>query len=100
VYPATSGQEALVIYREKQGNIDLVILDMIMPVMTGSVVFKMLKEINKDVKVILASGYSMRGEVQKVMEMGCCGFIQKPYNFSELSNVVRQALYSECIDRE
>jgi two-component system cell cycle sensor histidine kinase/response regulator CckA len=92
VYPTTSGQEALSAYREKQGSIDLVILDMIMPGMSGSQVLTALKDINPDVKVVLSSGYSMKGEVRKVMEMGCCGFIQKPYNFEELSNIVHQAL--------
>lgn len=64
------------------------------PGMSGSQVLKMLKDINPAVKVILSSGYSMQGEIRKVMEMGCLGFIQKPYNFTDLSNIVYQAIYS------
>lgn len=94
LYTAANGQEALTIYLEKQGNIDLVILDMIMPIMSGSVVLKMLKDINSDVKVILSSGYSMHNEIQKVMEIGCWDFIQKPYNLKELSHVIHRAIYS------
>ena len=93
VYQAASGQEAVSIYLEKKDKIDLVILDMILPGMTGSQVLKMLQDINPDVKIILSSGYIMHGEVQKVMEAGCCGFIQKPYRYSELSSIVHRILY-------
>lgn len=92
VFRAGSGQEAVSVYHEKKSRIDLVILDMIMPGMSGAQVLKLLKEINPDIKVILSSGYSMQGEVQKVMESGCAAFIQKPYNFKELSNVVQQVM--------
>ena len=94
VYRAGSGQEGVSIYHEKKNRIDLVILDMIMPGINGPQVLKMLKEINPDVKVILSSGYSMQGEVQKVMESGCVAFIQKPYNILELSSIVQQVLHS------
>ncbi len=93
VYPAASGQQAVATYLEKQDKINLVILDMILPGMSGSQVLKMLKEKNPDVKVILSSGYSLQGEVLKVMEMGCLGFIQKPYKFSDLSKSVHKAIY-------
>jgi len=92
VYRAESGQEAVSIYREKQDRIDLIILDMILRGMSGSQVLKILQEINADVKVILSSGYGLQGEVRKVMEMGCLGFIQKPYNFADLSRIVYQTL--------
>jgi two-component system, cell cycle sensor histidine kinase and response regulator CckA len=52
----------------------------------------MLKRINPDVKVILSSGYGLQGEVQKVMESGCWDFIQKPYVFTELSQMVHRVL--------
>ncbi len=92
VYPVASGQQAVATYLEKQEKINLVILDMILPGMSGSQVLQMLKERNPDVKVILSSGYSLQGEVLKVMEMGCLGFIQKPYRFSDLSKIVHQAI--------
>jgi CheY-like chemotaxis protein len=92
VYQAEGGQEAVDIYRNKQREIDLVILDMILPGMSGSQILEMLKAINPDVKVVLSSGYGLQGEVQKVMESGCRDFIQKPYVFAELSHVVKRAL--------
>jgi len=93
VYKAESAQEAVSIYRDKN-DIDLVILDMILRGTSGSEVLKALKTINPDVKVILSSGYGLQGEIRKVMEMGCIGFIQKPYNFRDLSRAVYQAMKS------
>lgn len=95
VYRASSGQEAVSIYMTNKKNIDLVILDMIMPGMNGSEVLKVIKKENPFVKVILTSGYSMQGEVQKVMDMGCDAFIQKPYNFSDFSNLVHGIIFRD-----
>jgi len=99
VYKAATGQEAVSIYCENQNRIDLVILDMILPGMSGSHVFGILRDINPDVKVILSSGYGLQGEVRNVMEMGCQGFIQKPYSVSDLSNIVHHILFSDSILR-
>jgi len=93
VYCAASGQEGTAFYMEKKDRIDLVVLDMILPGMSGSQVLKMLKANNPGVKVILSSGYSLQGEVQKVMDDGCIGFIQKPFNLTELSTIIHQALH-------
>jgi len=94
VHRAASGQEAVAIYLQKKKEIDLVILDMILPGMNGSQVLKMLKDVKPDVKVILSSGYGIDAEVRKVMDMGCRGFIAKPYSFSELSRLVSKVLQS------
>ncbi|PKN32474.1 MAG: oxidoreductase, partial [Deltaproteobacteria bacterium HGW-Deltaproteobacteria-19] len=92
VYQAASGQDAVTLYFENRDRIDLVVLDMILPGMSGSQVLEMLMGINPEVRVILSSGYSLQGEVQKVMEAGCRGFIQKPYSMREMSVIIHQAL--------
>lgn len=92
VYQAGSGQEAVSIYAQKNEMIDLIILDMILPGINGAQTLKMLQEINPQVRVILSSGYSMQGEVQKVMESGCLGFIQKPYIFADLSTIIHRTI--------
>lgn len=92
VYQAGSGQEAVSIYAQKNELIDLIILDMILPGINGAQTLRMLQEINPQVRVILSSGYSMQGEVQKVMESGCLGFIQKPYIFADLSTIVHRTI--------
>ena len=89
---AMSGKEALEIYEADKGRIDLVILDLIMPDMRGDEVFDRLKAIDMDVKVILASGYSINSRAEDLLSRGCLAFIQKPYKLNDLSEAVRKAL--------
>ena len=67
-------------------------LDMIMPEMSGDMTFDELCAINPDAKVILASGYSLTGRAKQLMEKGAVSFIQKPYQLSELSKKLADAL--------
>ena len=92
VCSATSGSEAVSLFRERKGAIDLVILDMVLPGTDGSQVLLALQEIDPDVKVVLSSGYGRQGDVQRLMAMGCRGFIQKPYGAVELSRLLQQVL--------
>jgi two-component system cell cycle sensor histidine kinase/response regulator CckA len=89
---ARSGEEALDIYKAGKDQIDLVILDIIMPGMSGAETYGGLKQINQTVKVILSSGYSMNGEAEKMLRNGCRGFIQKPYTIKDLSVKLRETL--------
>lgn len=92
VFTAGSGQEAVAVFMDKREQIDLVILDMIMPGMGGRKTFNALKAINPDIKILLASGYSLNGEAQKLLNQGCDGFIQKPFRIQELSTKIRDVL--------
>ena len=96
VLAATSGREAVEIYQKRHQLIDLIILDMIMPGMGGDKTFELLKEINPDVKVLLASGYSMDSRTHAILKSACNGFIQKPFNLIDFSQKLRAALDSEC----
>jgi len=91
---ARSGWEAIQIYKERKNEIDMVILDMIMPEMDGRETFDILKSIDPSVKVILSSGYSIDARTTSMMEQGCYGFIQKPYNMNTLSQKVQEVLDS------
>ncbi len=92
VFLARSGKEAIETYRGKQNEIDMVILDMIMPGMGGSETYDKLKEINPEVKVLLSSGYSIDGLATEILDRGCDGFIQKPFNMKDLSRKLREIL--------
>jgi PAS domain S-box-containing protein len=89
---ARSGKEAIEIYEKNRDQIGLVILDMIMPVMGGGETYDRLKEANPDIKVLLSSGYSINGEASEILDRGCSGFIQKPFNVKELSQKIRGIL--------
>lgn len=90
---AQSGEEALEIYRDNYGAIDLIIMDMIMPGMSGSAAIDAIREINPMVAIILSSGYSIDGEAQEIIsKAGRISFIQKPFMMTELSQHIRNIL--------
>jgi CheY-like chemotaxis protein len=92
VLTARDSEEAIEVYRNHREKIDLVILDLVMPKMEGGEIFKRLKQISTDVKVLVASGYSIDGKASQVLEQGACGFIQKPYDMRQLSQSIRSIL--------
>jgi PAS domain S-box-containing protein len=92
VIAARSGEQAVDAVRRKSHEIDLVILDMVMPGMDGGKTLGRIRKIQPGIPVILASGYAFNGKATKTMKRGCNGFIQKPFNFSELSQKVREIL--------
>jgi CheY-like chemotaxis protein len=92
VVTAASGAEALERFREKGTVIRLVILDMIMPEMSGERVFEQLRALDPDVRVLLSSGYSLEGQARAILERGCDGFIQKPFNLREISGKIKEVL--------
>ena len=92
VLTARSGKEAIEIYEKNKEQIDIVLLDMIMPDMSGSDTYERMKAIDPDIKVLLSSGYSINGQATEIMERGCSGFIQKPFKMKELSQKLREIL--------
>ncbi len=92
VLTAADGTEAIDIYRSEAGSINLVLLDMIMPGMSGTDIYLALKEINPDVKILLISGFSQNGRATDLMEKGALGFIQKPFKMYELSKAIFEAM--------
>jgi len=95
VLAAGNGHEGLETYYKEREAIDLVILDMIMPGMTGCETFEALRRISPDVKVILSSGYSMNGQARDIIDRGCRGFIQKPFGMVELSEKIWRIIKKE-----
>jgi len=85
VLTAENGKAALEIYRERHREISAVLLDMVMPEMSGKETLKEMKRINPDVKVLLASGFRQDDRVNEVMEMGVLEFIHKPYSLKILA---------------
>ena len=94
VYLARTGREAVEVYKDNQEDIDMVILDMIMPDMGGGEAYDKMKEIHPEVKVLLSSGYSVEGQASEILARGCNGFIQKPFSAKQLSQTIRQVLES------
>ena len=94
VLTAKSGKEAIEIYQKNKEQIDIVVLDMVMPDMSGGETYDMIKDINPEVKVkiLLSSGYSINGQATEILDRGCNGFIQKPFKMIELSQKLKGIL--------
>ena len=95
VIQASNGEEAVSIYRERGDEIALVVLDRIMPGMDGIKAYRMLKKINKKVKVVISSGYS-QDEAQRLRESGVMGFLNKPYKRADMARIVRSVVDSDA----
>jgi len=88
----TNGRRAIEIFTSRASEIDLVILDLILPDMSGGEVFDALRSIDPGVKVLLSSGYSIDGQAEEILKRGCDDFIQKPFTMEQLSHKVRVVL--------
>ena len=87
---AAGGEEALRIFREQGDRISLVLLDQIMPGIDGVTVFKELRRIRPDIKVLLASGFSEIEVSERFKGLGLDDFIQKPFSVNCLSDAVQR----------
>ncbi len=92
---ASGGKEAIELYVKNQDNIDMVLLDMVMQGVGGGETYDRIKEINTNIKVLLSSGHNIDGEATEILNRGCNGFIQKPFNLEKLSLKLREILDKE-----
>ncbi len=94
VLVAENGSTGVKLYREKQAEINLVILDMIMPRMGGNEVFHALRTINKDAVILLYSGYSHNNfaGINDLLQSGAAGFFQKPFSSQDIGAAIKKAL--------
>lgn len=89
---ASSAMEAIEYYRRRGRDIDLVVIDMRMPEMSGKSCFEVLREINPKVRVVLTSGFGEDDTVEMLMGAGAKAFLAKPYRMRDLSEVMSRAL--------
>lgn len=90
---AASGLEGLEKYAEADGHFDLIILDLLMPGLSGEEVFSRLKRLNSNVKVLIVSGFSSETVVRRLLDNGGTGFIQKPFSIEVLADRVHRCLH-------
>ncbi len=92
VISAPDGESALEAYREHDGRIDLVLLDLIMPGIGGRKCLEELLKLNSEVRVIVVSGHSGAEEIRHIQDLGARGFVRKPYDVHQLLKMVRDVL--------
>jgi CheY-like chemotaxis protein len=89
---ASGGKEAIEIFRTESGRFDLVVLDLMMPQMSGEETFRDLAAIDPAVRVLVSSGYSQDEHAHAIMRAGARVFLQKPYDLDQLRSAVARAL--------
>lgn len=89
-----NGKSAIEEFKNNHQDIDLIILDMVMPGISGKEAFETFKQIDPHAKVLLCSGYTANGQAAEIIERGCQGFIQKPFTIHELSQKLGQVFGS------
>jgi len=87
-----NGAQAVEFYRVAAPGVDLVLLDMCMPVMDGAQTFHALRKLRPDAKVLLASGYSLASDTRALLDAGAAGFVQKPYRKALLADKLAELL--------
>ncbi|WP_372680578.1 PAS domain S-box protein [Desulfosarcina sp.] len=92
VITAGHGDEAIARFEEQDGNVSLVIVDLVMPGAAVDATIRRLKETDPSVRVLLSSGFSQNGDLARKLMQDCNGFIQKPFRLADLSKKVRDLL--------
>jgi two-component system cell cycle sensor histidine kinase/response regulator CckA len=92
VITAADGAQAIDIFEREGDNIDLVILDLSMPIMSGEETFRELHRIRPNTPVLLSSGFNESEAVRRFLGKGLAGFVQKPYTAHQITESIRQTL--------
>jgi signal transduction histidine kinase/CheY-like chemotaxis protein/PAS domain-containing protein len=90
VIEANSGMEAVARYRRAHDRIDVVVLDMVMPEMSGVETFEQIKSNYPEAKVLMASGYLLDAEARRLLEHGADGFVKKPFVIDEIHQTIER----------
>ena len=92
VLGAKTGNEAINIVKTFDGDIDLAILDIVLPDMNGKSIYPSIMEARPNLKVLVCSGYSIDGPAQEILNAGAQDFIQKPFGIAEISEKLKKVL--------
>ena len=89
---AENGLDAVEIYEENPDQIDLVLLDMIMPKAGGHQTFYKIRAIDPEAKILLSSGFVSEAEVHDLLQQGACGFLPNPHRLPAVARAIREVL--------
>jgi len=92
VIEARDGFEAVELFRQRPEEIDLVILDLVMPRLTGEAALAQMRRIAPGLPAILVSGYDESGRIREIVAAGFGAFLQKPFRRQDLGKKVRELL--------
>ncbi len=93
---ARDGEVGVELFKKRHKEIDIVLLDLVMPNKSGKECFQEMLAIDPDVKVILSSGFSQDERVEAVMKMGIQAFLHKPYTLKNLASVIQKIMLKKA----
>ncbi len=96
VLAAGRAESALEIYRDSGSRIDLILLDLHLPAMTGRQCFVALKQLDSRARIIITTGSTLDEDREQWLRDGAVGFINKPFNLDDVTALVNQVLDEEC----
>ena len=94
ILTASNGVEAIEQYHRVGGRVDLILMDLTMPKMSGPECFQRLRAIDPELRVLISSGYSLDVEAENILKGKATGFLPKPYDLNQLMESVERALSS------
>ncbi|MEJ2640010.1 MAG: response regulator [Desulfosarcinaceae bacterium] len=98
VWSAPTAESGIQQLKAHQEEIDLVLMDLILPDMGAMALFKALRGIRADIRVVLCSGYNLDGPAQDIIDAGALAFLQKPYSTKALIASLRRASVADLHD--
>ena len=90
VIDCSSGIDAVDQFKSKANHIDLIVIDMVMPEIDGSETFRRIREIDSQQAILIYSGFAQNQSIFKMLELGRCRFLRKPFRNQELHNAIAQ----------
>lgn len=94
VITCNDGVEGIKSFKTYHEDIDVVILDVVMPKMDGYTCFLELQRIDPNLKVIISSGFSINDNIKQLIDKGAIGFLQKPFNTRKLLKTIKKATHN------
>jgi len=88
---AVNGLEALEFIRSRRKELSLVILDLLMPVMSGEEAFHRIRAFDPELPILIASGYAQEEKVEELLAAGAKGFVEKPFDLAKIAEEVKLA---------
>jgi PAS domain S-box-containing protein len=89
------GAEAVEFFRKHHGEIDLVILDLVMPTLDGENAFRLMMDVDPTARILVATGFSRSSTINALLEQGAAGFLKKPFRIEEVSQEVATNIKSK-----
>lgn len=87
-----SAVDGIELYREHRDSIAAVLMDLTTPEMSGTEIFKAIRNLNPSAPIVVCTGYPVKGESAALLEIGAAAFLQKPFSISEMKHVLSKVI--------